>query len=324
MPSKNVLQKYTKAVEVEGAARRNQPAATEALRERVPQPIPDPPTEAELANGLREVLSVTEAPPPVDWNNLQDNMSWEIRVARERLLEADHLRERSIHDLPLLRERRDDAVQAAYDQLVRVRQVLRAVLGEKRALKVLGVDGKTPTQPDHLLIRLHESAERLRRPSLDNAELRMPGMTQSWDELADGLDAVAAPLEEAIVAVRDGNKDADVALVARGKVEKEFQDLMVGFTNVLEGLYIAGGVRGLASRLRPSTPGASNDDGADPDIVVVPDVPDDTPDLPDEPDESDPNGSEDPGGPGPVLPPQFQRGKLEPVPVVAMVPPDDE
>lgn len=256
-----------KAFAVETAALRYVDIVSEALGERLPQSLPPPPTEPlpfePSPDGLEpetviRAVSETEAPPAPDWVVLQNYIAYQLRVARQRLLAASYEREREVHDDPEARSLRDEAVRAGYEQLVRTRQALRATIGDDATLKILGVEGSTPQQPDTLLESLQEAVFHLRTAETGDIELLLPWMPPDWDGLIADLDASAVRLADAIRAVELGNRDASGALVERERIHSEIRGIVTGLTQMLEGIYRLAGRADLADRIRPTTPSPSS------------------------------------------------------------------
>lgn len=257
MTTKAIFTLAEKAIAIEDAAKLNQGAVTVALAEKFPTPVVVPPDGEAPA-------SLTEPVPVPDWQGLQDFIARELERGRERLIEAGNAYEREIQEDPRQREERESVVAEAYQQLVTVRQVLEAAIGEAETLEILGVEGSTPQRPANLLERMREASVRLRRPGRLPTDLRMPGMTQSWGDLADALDRQADELGRVLELQRAERRNAALALVAKDRAQTSFNNTYVGFTRVLDGLYIAADERELAGRLRLTLPAANagGDDGS--------------------------------------------------------------
>jgi hypothetical protein len=263
-----------KAFSVESAALRYGDIVSTALAERLPQPLPPPPvepspdgTDPEVA---REEIAAADATPAPDWAALQAYIAVQLRIARQRLLAASHERELEVHDDPEARTRRDEAASEAYEQLVRTRQALRAAIGDDAALKILGVEGATPQQPDALLERLQEAVFHLRKAETQNVEVLLSWMQPpDWDGLIADLDGAATRLEDAITDVKLGERDSSGALVERDRIRLEIRDIVNGLTLMLEGIYHVAGRTDLGDRIRPTVatpapaePETPEDDGS--------------------------------------------------------------
>jgi hypothetical protein len=266
MATKTVLTLAEKATAIEDAAKRNQAAVSFALAGKFPSPLVVPP-------GEEPPPSLIDPVPPPDWVALQDFVAQEMDRGRRLLLEAANAYEREVQDDPNKREARASVISEAYQLSVTTRQALEATIGETKALEVLGLVGPTPQRPQNLLERMREASLRLRDPERLPLDVRLPGMTQNWADLADALDEKADELEAVLVQQRAEKRDAELALVAKERALESFNNTYVGFTKLLDGLYIAADERELASRLRLSLPAANSGGGE----ALPEDVPGDGP-----------------------------------------------
>jgi hypothetical protein len=230
-----------KTQEVRAAARVFEDATCGALAEKFA--LPDDPAADE--------------PPLPDWRTLQRFIVRRLELERARLRAAASAYEQEIDDDPRKREERDEVAREAYDELVRVRHVLRQAVGETKTRALLGIKGRTPERPLTLLMRLRAASCTLRDAWRLPETLRVPGMRLDWEELADSLENHARRLGAVLAREGEDRRRADLALIRKNEVQASVNDTYVGFAKILEGMYIAAGERELAGRLRPPTAKAS-------------------------------------------------------------------
>lgn len=243
--------------------------------------------QAELEAG-QEPVSVP------DFDHLQRFCVQAIAHARQQLLGEQAFYRRELHDDGENRRLRDEALAAAYERAVAARKVMEGALGVDKALEVLGFDGPTPSEPALLIQRMEEAVGRLSDPALvaQLDGLKVAGMSQDWGALADSLDEARARLEERLEIAASESSERAAAIVAREAARTRFNDFVVGFSRILDGIYVVAGQRELAGRLRPTLRPGSGSGGGE----LPPGPPDGEPPGPppvDVPPEEPPSGSED-------------------------------
>jgi hypothetical protein len=244
MQTKEIKMLKAKTRAIEDAAKSNRHEATVALAGKYPRPATDlPPSDSPTT------LVSVEVPTP-SWESFQDFIARELELARLHLEKASDDHTIELRNDRRKREAREAVVGEVYRSFLRARHILEEAIGESTTYDLLGVSGTTPQQPDDLLGLMRTASRTLRDPERLPEDLRLPGMTLSWTDLASALDGDAARLEVALAERREEQRLADLALLRRDRVQAETNDTYVGFTRVLEGLYIAAGQRDLAARLR--------------------------------------------------------------------------
>ena len=231
-----------------------------------------------------------------DFDHLQRFCVQAIAHARQQLLGVQAFYRRELHDDGENRRLRDEALAAAYERAVAVRKVMEGALGVDKALEVLGFDGPTPQEPALLIQRMEEAVGRLSDPGLvaQLDGLKVAGMSQDWGALADWLEEARARLEERLEIAASESSERAAAIVAREAARTRFNDFVVGFSRILDGIYVVAGQRELVSRLRPTLRTGSGPGGELPPAPPAP--PDGEPPGPppvDLPPDEPPAGSED-------------------------------
>lgn len=272
MPSRDVIRSQKAAEAVVVAAQTNLSTVTEDLQRRlstlgIDPGIPTPTTDEGVG-----IASAVEAPVQrLDVEALQRFAAEAISRARDRLVAADDRLDVERHGDVEPRLRRDQATAALYDELVRTRRSLTEAVGPEEAVRIFGVEGRTPQDPVVLLRVIRRMIPQLEDPTTHFPDLKVDGMAQDWATLAAGLRREMEPLEEALKQVNRERRRAELALVARDQALQEFRDIYVGFTRILDGVYVASGNRDLARRLRPTVPRGSVLEEVDEDGDGLPD-----------------------------------------------------
>lgn len=279
MPSRDVIRSQKAAEAVVIAAETNLSTVTEDLQRRLSALGIDPGIQPEQAPQEPSTGS-TDGPvtaqvsePGLDVAALQRFAARAISRARDRLIEADDRLDQERHGDEEPRLRRDEATARLYDELVRTRRSLSEAVGSGAATRIFGIRGVTPRDPVVLLRVVRRMIPQLEDPATHFPDLQVDGMAQDWPELAAGLRSEMEPLAQAVREVNEERRKAELALVARDEALQEFRDVYIGFTRILDGVYVASGNRDLARRLRPTVPKGSVLEEADEDGDGLPDGP---------------------------------------------------
>jgi hypothetical protein len=240
------LQEKTRAVE--DAARLNRRVTTAALAEKYPLPAEDlPPSDSP------ETLLATQVPVP-DWEGLQTFIARELEVARSGLEKAADDRALALQAERRKRQEREAVVEEVYRAFLCIRHLLEGAVGKATTYELLGVTGRTPKRPQDLLRHVSAASRALREPEGLPLDLQLPGLSVSWEELAQALADDAARLEGILGRHREEQRVAELTRLDGDRVQAEAHDVYTGFAQVLQGLYIAAGQRELAARLRLRRP----------------------------------------------------------------------
>lgn len=258
MPNRDVIRSEKAAEAVVVAAQTNLSTVTEDLQRRLSTLGIDPGIPTPTTDEGVEIAPAVEAPVQrLDVEALQRFAAEAISRARDRLVAADDRLDAERHGDVQPRLRRDQATAALYEELVRTRRSLTEAVGPEEAVRIFGVEGRTPQDPVVLLRVIRRMIPQLEDPATHFPDLKVDGMAQDWPTLAAGLRREMEPLEEALQQVNRERRRAELALVARDQALEEFRDVYVGFTRILDGVYVASGNRDLARRLRPTVPRGS-------------------------------------------------------------------
>lgn len=286
-----------KARAVERAAREFLPLATPSLAAELGrlELLPAAPDDGSAA-ALTDAQGVEVLPPDVE--QLQRFAAVALAKAREAMMTASNAHRQDFHAVGTRREERDRVATEAYERVIHLRRALEGVVGERQSVALLGVEGTTPREPARLLEHLVEAVDRLTQPVSTLPPARVAGLGPDYPQLAAGLAEARDALAAAIEAVEEEDRRRQAALVARDEARERFRRFYVGWTRVLDGLYVVAGKRELAGRLRPAEPSASGtaEDGG----VVEPPVEPPVEAPPVEP----PVGETPPAERPPVAPPQ--------------------
>lgn len=319
MPSKTAIELHRQASEVMADARRHRERMTEELQEHLdrddvwtvlsgPEPSdgPEPPAGespivaqlSELRPGIRGVVSglqelarelgPIEAP---DFESLQRFVAAGMAHYTARMLAVDDLHQQERQQDWIVRERRDRAAQEAYQTLVEVRSLIGLALHPAAASSILGIEGRTPNVPFVLRDVLGAAIERMEKPETFFPDVKIAGLEQNWSILIERLREVYVPLDGALREIEDEKRDADGRLVDRDAALERYREAYSGLKDILTGLYVLGGQRELARRLRAAVSrrnrSVSNPEPP-PEDLPLPDLP-----LPDSP-VPDPSNEDEP------------------------------
>lgn len=302
MPSKTAIQRHRDAEVLMLAAARNLDIVTTALLERLeedgaleilasptpPEPLPDEQTlalPAPVRAALASARAIRESMGPVELPDLSDLQRVFISLLAfyiEKVLLTDDAHQFEVQWDFLARETRDEAAQSAYDTMVSVRQVVTGALGSRTADAVLGLTGPTPDVPFVLRDVLGAAVDRIRNNWDRFPSLRIEGVQVTWVDLADQLEKVLEPLDDAIRAVQEEENAAKVALREKRETLEAQNNSLVGFKGMLRGMTIAANLRDLARELEPPGRRSSSGPTEVPELPPgPPEPPSDLPSLPD-------------------------------------------
>lgn len=186
----------------------------------------------------------------------------ELQTFLTGLLEARHRKmwstledRKSVHDFAKLhRDRRDELTQEVYDQLVKLRVVIRGLLGKSQERKLFGAGQKTPREPRELARVAQNVITFLGHPEaqeglclgLANEDL----WTAAVKKMAEPLGELWQVLHE--LAVMESDERAALRRFHEAKDELHQSQLRV--FRIQESLLELAGCEGLAEDLRPAEP----------------------------------------------------------------------
>lgn len=222
--------------------------------------VTTPTTEPTGEPGTASALSLVSEPP--DLLAIQRHAAEMIAFFRERLTAAERAHAAELETDLTPRTNRDEAAAATFERLKEVRRAVELALGPNAVVEVLSLSGDTPLDPVLLLEHADRAVERLLAAVPTMPALRVPGVAPEWATLAGWLAESTEQLRQTLELVERERRRAESLLEAREEAFRDFRDVYVGYTKVLEGYYIAAGRRDLADRLRRTrTARAANDDG---------------------------------------------------------------
>ena len=195
----------------------------------------------EVGERLQEVLASAVA----EGETLPDFVTFQHQLARYReariatIVEADKLQLDELDDDLEPRLRRDQAAEAVYDTLVAIRETLTGPFGAERAAKLLGIDGRTSTDPLTLFHQATLALERLTEDSLVLPPARLQGVQLDLGALAAQLQPALDELGQAVQEVDEEQREGettirekdlaldafDVAVRSVGRIVKAFDEL---------------------------------------------------------------------------------------------------
>ena len=178
-----------------------------------------------------------------------------LGAAADRLEAADRAFERQKVETRRARRERDAAAKVLYRRLVAVRKVLSGAHPSTVVVRLLGLEGKTPREAWPLLHAGRDAVWRLRDETIELPQPRTAGFSLDRRELAAALEELVDDLDRKLDAVLDGEAGETVCLVQRDEVLAEFREVRTGAARLLEGIYLAAGLRHLVPGIRH--PGAT-------------------------------------------------------------------
>lgn len=133
---------------------------------------------------------------------------------------------------------------------IEVRSLIGLALDPAAASSILGIEERTPNVPFVLRDVLGAAIERMEKPETFFPDINIAGLQQNWSILVERLREVFIPLDEVLREMEDERRDADRRLVDRDTTLERYREAYSGLQDILTGLYVLGGQRELARRLR--------------------------------------------------------------------------
>jgi len=206
-----------------------------------------------LQTNLAAVVEDGETLP--DLTNLQLLFARLLERNLDALLAADECHLKELDDDPGIRHCRDQAAAELYDQVVAVRRLVRGALGADGETELLGVEGRTASDP----LVLQRQAERILR------RLREPGATElaasRFSSVELDLKGIPARLEEKIANLRNAlsavtreQREAVTTQLRKDAAFEAFDDVARGVADTLRGWCQLAGLPEFADRIRLTVP----------------------------------------------------------------------
>lgn len=265
MPSRTALRRDRIAQAVLDGAMGNLSVVAEALTKRLAddgvfqaleaglQPLSDQPLSPETAEAVAALQKIQEEMAPVDVPDaaaVQQFLTWLLAFYTSAYLMLDDLHRQEAAETWVPRERRDEAVAAAYRDLVAVRRYVTGVLDERAADSLLDLRGDTPTQPEELRRHMEAAIRRLKNPDSHVPKPRIEGLEPDWAPAIRQLERGLANLETALRGLAAESSAATHARNRRDAALAAHRDMVTGSRSMLRGMYILSGQRNLVDTLR--------------------------------------------------------------------------
>lgn len=180
--------------------------------------------------------------------------SW-LAQGQEALHRAESAYLRMKHRAPELRKRRGELTRTLYDKVVALRGFLERVYGKPSALRLTGLQGRTPRDPYELAQAGLTLVDRLRTHGAELPEPEVSGLDYRPAETATALEPLARELSETLRALNSCGRETELAMLTRNRMRRDLDDLITGTQEMMDGFYVAAGLRHLVPGIR--TPGAS-------------------------------------------------------------------
>lgn len=265
MPSKTALRRDRIARAVIRGARNNVELVNETLAERLAvdgafqelQAGENLIVSENLSEGTARAVATLEktqkAMEPFDfpdWAELQQALTWLTAFYTRLYLVVDDVHQQEAAEDWVPRDRRDEAVRSAYDDLVAVRRYVSGVLDERAASSLLGLTDRTPSQPDELRSQMESVLRRLQEPSSHVPTPRIEGLEADWEPAIRQLERGLKNLDEALENLADETKAARHARDRKEAALAAHRDAVTGCRSILRGVYILSGRRDLVDTIR--------------------------------------------------------------------------
>lgn len=197
---------------------------------------------------LAEVLEDGETLPDIPQLQLLFARLLEKRL--EDLMTAEDALDMERADDHEPRKCRDSACAALRDQVVKLRALVRGVLGADREWEVLGSQGPTAAEPLALQRQTARLLERLGQPGATLLATSFEDQTLDLSSLAETLREKLDELDRALATVDLEKREVEVALRRRNKALDTFDDMVRGLADTLRGWFRLAGLPQLARPIR--------------------------------------------------------------------------
>lgn len=206
-----------------------------------------------LAEQLSAVLEDSETLP--DLTHLQSLFARHLERRLDALVEADESHLRELDDDTDIRQRRADAAAQLYDQVVAVRNLVRAALGAEREAELLGSEGRTAQDPLTLQRQAERMVERLREPgATELTASRLPSVELDLRGIPARLETKIGDLRDAISAVVREECEAETSHQRKDRAFEAFDEAARGVADTLRGWCRLAGCPEFADRIRVTLP----------------------------------------------------------------------
>lgn len=166
------------------------------------------------------------------------------------MMAADEAHVHELSDDAPVRERRDEAHETLYAELVELREWMTGLFGS-RAVRSLGFAADTPRDPAVLVQFAAEVSRSLREKSFPAPKRQ--GVSWSPSKEAGKIDDLREKLQKAIAEVAREVREAQGTLASKNAALAAYDDAFARASESLEGLFTLAGETELAARVRPSS-----------------------------------------------------------------------
>ncbi len=189
-----------------------------------------------------------------EWTQVQKAVAWVTAFYTRLYLILDDVHQQEAAQDWVPRDRRDEAVASAYEDLVAVRRYVAGMLDERAASSLLGLTDRTPRQPDELRMQMEAALRRLKDPASHVPEPRIEGLEPDWEPAIRQLERGLENLDAALENLADEAEAIRQARALREQALEAHRDMVSGGRSMLRGLYVMAGRRDLAASIRSPFP----------------------------------------------------------------------
>ena len=233
----------------------------------------------ELVRGLMERNAELPVTQQIDEGTIRLFVDWlgaNIDHKTETMMASELAYVTEQADDPETRARRDAAVEPVATSVSRARVRIESVLGDD-GLASYGLKKPLPRQPQEVADYVRVVIKLMRdKPRIVDDKV---GGVLDTTVLADALEAVLAPLEQALIDVQTEQRELEGAMIRRDDQVSDWHEVYQGGATALTGLYRLAGQLALSQRVRPTVRRASGIEPApvegEPVELPAPDAPGD-------------------------------------------------
>jgi len=235
MPSKGVVDRQRIGKSIVAAARTHAARVGERLHETLAPYVPDGDTLPDPTTFQLVIASY-----------LEDRLAHLVAADEAHLAELDD-------DLDP-RIRRDEAAQALYDKLIRIRATLNGAFGAERVDKLMGFNGPTPRDSLTLHRQTARALDRLREPDPEFPPLELSGIQFDRNALAAELQPDVDLLAAAIADVDREQRETEITKEDKDRAIEELDRVVGAIARILTGYDRLAELESYADKIRLSLP----------------------------------------------------------------------
>ncbi len=207
--------------------------------------------EAAQAVATMQRIQQEMAPDEIpSWVSLQRMVMMVVSFYTSQYMALDDIHQQEAAQDWVPRDARDQAVEEAYKDMLAVRRYVAGVLDERAADSLLGLDGRTASQPVELRRQMRSAIRRLRNPDSHVPPPRIEGLEPDWEPAIRQLERGMASLDEALENIASESAAAVQARLRRDAALAAHRDAVTSARFILRGLYTLAGQRDLTEEIR--------------------------------------------------------------------------